>query len=106
MKIFIPSEDHLGLNSQVYKTVINSPYYTIIDFQNNKIKKVINIDNEDNTKNISDIIDMFLKNEVDIIICNEISKDILKNFIKLNIKVISKKTGRIANVFHDALLNM
>ena len=106
MKIFIPSEDHLGLNSQVYKTVINSPYYTIIDFQNNKIKKVINIDNEDNTKNISDIIDMFLKNEVDIIICNEISKDILKNSIKLNIKVISKKAGRIANVFHDALLNM
>lgn len=99
MKIFIPSEDHLGLNSQVYKTVINSPYYTIIDFQNNKIKKVINIDNEDNTKNISDIIDMFLKNEVDIIVCNEISKDILINFIKLNIKVISKKLEELLMFF-------
>lgn len=99
MKVLIVSKDHLGLNSQVsQRTILDAPYFTIIDYQDEEIEKVENVENELDEEKVSKFIDLIKRHDIDILICEAITEELAGEVKKTNVRVVSGQNGRVADI--------
>lgn len=98
MKILVVSEDHLGLNSRVNKSLLTAPYFTVVDYQDNKITKVKNIENNLGSDDLQEFGNLIADLGITDLICAEISAQELEFFEEQGITVRRGQEGRIADV--------
>lgn len=101
MIIAFASKNHLGLNSDLGSDISHSEYFTIVEIEGGKLKKVTNVEN------------VFFKQEVDVVAFAEFIKetkaeklvvssvenaDIANELLKDNVLVQEGSAGRIADI--------
>ncbi|MFN2340028.1 MAG: NifB/NifX family molybdenum-iron cluster-binding protein [Halanaerobium sp.] len=101
MKLLIASEDHLGLNSKIYKEVLESPYFTLVDYSSGKINKVINLENELDENKIDEFIKLAAEKNISTVVCNDLSSELEDRLKENDINVVSNKKGRIADIIKN-----
>ncbi len=98
LKILIPSEDHLGLNSRVNKHILDAPYFTLVDYQDGDINKVTNIENDFDKNKEESFLEIVSKNNISYLICNEIISKLSNKLTNYEVVIIADKEGRIADI--------
>ena len=101
MIIAFASKNHLGLNSDLGSNISQSEYFTVVELEGAKLKRVRNVEN------------IYFKQEVDAVAFAEFIKqtkaeklvvssvenaDITKELLKNNVSVDEASEGRIANL--------
>lgn len=104
MIIAFASKNHLGLNSDLGSNISQSEYFTVVELEGAKLKRVRNVEN------------IYFKQEVDAVAFAEFIKqtkaeklvvssvenaDITKELLKNNVSVDETSEGRIANLLEN-----
>jgi predicted Fe-Mo cluster-binding NifX family protein len=104
MIIAFASKNHLGLNSDLGSNISQSEYFTVVELEGARLKKVRNVEN------------VYFKQEVDAGVFAELIKetgaeklvvssventDITKELLKGNVSVDEARGGRIADLLKD-----
>ncbi|MCX6086618.1 MAG: hypothetical protein NTW63_02550 [Caldiserica bacterium] len=104
MIIAFASKNHLGLNSELGSNISQSEYFTVVELEGAKLKKVRNVEN------------VYFRQEVDAVAFAEFIKetkaeklvvssvenaDITKELLKGNVSVDEAREGRIADLLED-----
>ncbi|MBN1682540.1 NifB/NifX family molybdenum-iron cluster-binding protein [Candidatus Bathyarchaeota archaeon] len=107
MRIAIPTEDNKGLNDKVYSIFAKAPTYTLIDIENEKVKKVEVKRNPAALLNqgAGPIFAKKLKDEnVDLVITAELGPGALTILDTLEIKsLIVKKSIKVSNAVKEGI---
>ena len=105
MKIAFALKNHLGLNSEVGASISGSEYFTVVDIEDKKLKKVQNIENifyEHQNIDEDEFIKFIQSLEIDKLAIFKIDDPAIKEKLKNNnISVIEGVNGRIADVLNS-----
>lgn len=99
--IVFASKNHMGLNSDLGRNISDSEYFTVVETENAKIKKVTNVENDFFGLKSSDAdkIAEFIKElSAEKLIVGEIDKEAKDKLASNNIEVIQGYEGRIADM--------
>jgi predicted Fe-Mo cluster-binding NifX family protein len=104
MIIAFASKNHLGLNSELGSNISQSEYFTVVELEGAKLKRVRNVEN------------VYFKQEVDagafaefiketkaerLVVSSVENADITKELLKGNVSVDEAREGRIADLLED-----
>jgi predicted Fe-Mo cluster-binding NifX family protein len=101
LKLLIASEDHLGLNSNVYEQILDAPYFTVVDYNSEKVNKVINLENELSENKVNDFMQLIAEKNVNTVICNELSLELKHRLKEKDVNIVFNKKGRIADLIKN-----
>lgn len=101
MNLLIASEDHLGLNSKINKNLLDSLYFTLVDYSSEKIDNIINLENDLDENKINEFIKLIADKNISTVVCNNLSHELEGRLKENDINIISDKKGRIADVIEE-----
>jgi len=104
-KIIIAAEDNMGLNSQVSAHFGRCPYYTLVEIEDDEIKKVSNVENPYYISHGKPgLAPNFIKQQgAEVIIAGGMGPRAIEFFNQLGIEAVTGASGRIADVINSYL---
>jgi predicted Fe-Mo cluster-binding NifX family protein len=104
-KIMVASEDHMGLNSQVSSHFGRCTYYTLVELEDNKIKKITNVENPyySNHGQPGQVPNFINQQGAEVIIAGGMGPQAIKFFKDFKIETVTGANGRVADVVNSYL---
>jgi len=104
-KIAVASKDHMGLNSEVSAHFGRCPYYTLVEVQEDEIKKVSNVKNPYYLSHgqPGQVPNFIKEQQVEVIIAGGMGPRAIEFFNQLEIEAVTGASGRVADVINSYL---
>ena len=104
-KIAVASNDHMGLNSEVSSHFGRCPYYTLVEVEDDEIKKVTNVENPYYVSHGQPgLAPNFIKQQgAQVIIAGGMGPRAIEFFNQLGIEAVTGASGRVADVVNSYL---
>ncbi|MCD6082853.1 dinitrogenase iron-molybdenum cofactor [Candidatus Aerophobetes bacterium] len=104
-KIAVASNDHMGLNSQVSAHFGRCPYYTLVEVEDDEIKRIAIVENPYySSHGQPGQAPNFIKQQgAEVIIAGGMGPRAIEFFNQLGIEVVTEAGGRVADVVDSYL---
>jgi len=104
-KIAVASKDNMGLNSEVISHFGRCPYYTLVEVEDDEIKKVTNVENPYylNHGQPGQVPNFIKQQEAQVVIAGGMGMRAIEFFNQLGIEAVTGASGRVADVINSYL---
>ena len=105
MIIAFASKNHLGLNSDLGGTIAQSAYFTVVEVDGDKLRKVTNVENvffEQEAADAGEVANFIASTDAERLVVGSIeNEEVARELLQRNISVQEAPVGRIADLLKD-----